>query len=455
MTAMADPIFSLGPCRLKLSRLWYCTFTIIGITLLWPWNCFLSASAYYGQRLAHTPSFVKIYLLTMMTVSTIVSTTYSCYLSQAQRGVDYSQRIRIGLVVTIVVFALMAVSCVSDWFIRMNDGVFLIFLIGMVLVSAMATCLAQNGTMATVNLLSPVYTNAVMVGQAIAGTLAALALILSVLVVGTSPHTAAKNGAHVDKKYGVFVYYITASLISVASIALLALTRYIQTEAQYMNLNMLSEEGSADMGVGTSDDLDNWKPETYNAVPNSANHAFVPFTVLWAKLKLIFMTIFVTFSVTLLFPVFAAVVESVHTDSPSRFFQKSIYIPFIYFVWNLGDLLGRVLCGAANSVFLVSSPTHLIKYAMLRFLFIPLLMTCNIHPSGLVPIVASDTWYILLQFLFGFSNGQLATSCFMVVGDHCDSDDEKKAAGGCTTVFLNMGLAVGSALSYLLVFLIG
>lgn len=452
---MADPIFSLGPCSLTLSRLRYCTFTIIGITLLWPWNCFLSASAYYGQRLAHTPSFVKIYSLTMMTVSTIVSTTYSCYLSQAQRGVDYSQRICIGLVVTIVVFALMAVSCVSDWFIRMNDRVFLTFLMGMVLVSAMATCLAQNGTMATVNLLSQVYTNAVMVGQAIAGTLTALALIVSVLVVGTSPRTAAENGAYVDKNYGVFVYYITASLISVASIALLALTGYIQTEAQYLNLNMLFEEGSADMGVGTSDDLDNWKPGTDDAVPSPANHAFVPFSVLWAKLKLIVMTIFVTFSVSLLFPVFAAVVESVHTDSPSRFFQKSIYIPFIYFVWNLGDLFGRVLCGAANSVFLVSSPTHLINYAMLRFLFIPLLMTCNIHPSGLVPIVASDTWYILLQFLFGFSNGQLATSCFMVVGDHCDSDDEKKAAGGSTTVFLNMGLAVGSALSYLLVFFIG
>ena len=71
---------------------------------------------------------------------------------------------------------------------------------------------------------------------------------------------------------------------------------------------------------------------------------FVPFTVLW-KLNLIVMTIFFTFGITLIFPVFASVVESVHTDSQSRFLNKNIYIPFIYLVWNLGDLLGRVLCG--------------------------------------------------------------------------------------------------------------
>lgn len=52
-----------------------------------------------------------------------------------------------------------------------------------------------------------------------------------------------------------------------------------------------------------------------------------------------------TFGITLIFPVFASVVESVHPDSPYRFFHKNIYIPFIYLIWNLGDLLGRVLCG--------------------------------------------------------------------------------------------------------------
>ena len=78
----------------------------------------------------------------------------------------------------------MAVSCVSDWIIDMNDSAFFTTLMFMVLLSAMATCLAQNGTMAIVNVLGGIYANAVMVGQAVAGVLPACALIISILLVG-------------------------------------------------------------------------------------------------------------------------------------------------------------------------------------------------------------------------------------------------------------------------------
>lgn len=462
----ADPtILAIGPIKFTLSQLQYITFTLIGVALLWPWNCFLSASAYYGERFFHTPSLVKIYSLTMMSVSTIVSTTYSYYLSQAQRGVDYKRRINIGLFATIVVFVLMAISCVSDLFIRLNDYVFFFFLMTMVLVSAMATCLAQNGTMATVNVLGQIYTNAVMVGQAIAGTLPAIALIISILIVGVKQRDVTAevddDDYYVDKNFGVFIYYITASLVSIASIALLALTGFLKSEAQYKALNQLLEEGEGSGLVGEDEiDLQPGKspvvgePGSVLTEPLPPSEVYVPFGVMWAKLKLIVMTIFLTFGVTLIFPVFASIVESVHTESDNLFFHKSIYIPFIYVVWNLGDLLGRVFCGATNSIFLVRDPKHLIVYSLLRFLYIPMFMTCNIHPSGLAPMISSDLWYIFLQFSFGFSNGQLATSCFMVVGDHCDNDDEKKAAGGFTTVFLSTGLAVGSVLSYLLVLVV-
>lgn len=472
-THKPDPtIFRLGPFKLTLSKLQYITFTVIGVALLWPWNCFLSASAYYGERFFHTPSLVKIYSSTMMSVSTIVSTTFSYYLSQAQRGVDYKRRINIGLFATIVVFVLMAISCVSDLFIRLNDYVFFFFLMTMVLVSAMATCLAQNGTMATVNVLGQIYTNAVMVGQAIAGTLPAVALIVSILIVGVKQRDlTAKvedDDYYVEKNFGVFIYYITASLISIASIALLALTGYLKSEAQYKALNQLLEDGE---GNGLIDGEENnavsgaailllgkspaaGEPGSVLTEPLPPSEVYVPFGVMWAKLKLILMTIFLTFGVTLIFPVFASIVESVHTESKNLFFHKSIYIPFIYVVWNLGDLLGRVFCGATNSIFLILDPNHLIIFSLLRFLYIPLFMTCNIHPSGSAPLISSDLWYIFLQFTFGFTNGQLATSCFMVVGDHCDNDDEKKAAGGFTTVFLSTGLAVGSVLSYLLVLVV-
>ncbi|KAK6456675.1 nucleoside transporter-domain-containing protein [Scheffersomyces xylosifermentans] len=440
-----DPVVLKLSKRLKIrySQLKYVTFTIIGIALLWPWNAFLSASAYYADRFGHSPGLIKIYSSTMMSVSTIASTLFNYYLSQAQSGVNYTFRVNLGFWITIGIFVFMAISCVSDLFIRMVDSVFFTLLMGMVLASAMATCLAQNGTMAIVNVLGGIYANAVMVGQAVAGVLPACALIISILLVGDRKGAATDDDYVIEKNYGVFVYYITASLIAIVSIVLLYWTDHYRTESAYRALNQLVEDEP--ITEATEPALE----------PVMTQEKYVPFSLLWSKLKYIVSTIFLTFSITLIFPVFASNIESTHTDSTNKFFRKEIFIPFIYLIWNLGDLLGRILCGFPRLKMLITNPKTLLVYSISRLIFIPLFWTCNIHPYSAAnkssALINSDLWYILLQLLFGISNGQLCTSCFMIVGDYCDNDDEKEAAGGFTTVFLSVGLAVGSVLSYLLV----
>ena len=442
-TVIHDPIiFHIkGIVSIKLSQLKYFTFTIIGIALLWPWNCFLSASAYYGERFINSPSLTKVYSSTMMSVSTITSTLYNLYLSQQQINVNYNFRVQLGFYITIFVFIFMAISCVSTLFIDMNDVVFFSILMVMVFLSAMATCLAQNGTMAIVNVMGGIYANAVMVGQAVAGVLPSCALIISILLVGDK--TLEQH--RVEKNYGVFVYYITASLVCMISLALLYWVTYHKNEVGYQRLNQLM-----DQEIDESTIVD----EQEGVDPVHTQKEFVPFSLLWSKLNKIVMTIFFTFGITLSFPVFASVVESVHSGSSHRFFHKSIYIPFIYLVWNIGDLLGRVLCGYPKLRMLIKNPRTQLIYSLSRLIFIPLFLTCNIHPGKTGPLIKSDLWYILLQLLFGISNGQLCTSAFMVIGDYCDTDDEKEAAGGFTTVFLSTGLAVGSVLSYLLVLVV-
>lgn len=423
----------------RLSQLRYFTFTLIGLALLWPWNCFLSASAYYDDRFKHSPSLVKIYSSTMMSVSLVASAAYNFYLSQVQAGVNYKHRLHIGLVLTILVFLVMAVSCVSDLFIKMPDSFFFLVLMLMVFVSAMATCLAQNGTMALVNVMGGIYANAVMVGQAVAGVLPVCVLIVSIMLVGDKPIPKGEDSySYVEKNFGVFTYYITASLISVGSIALFCWINKFKVENTYSRLNDTLE----------ADSLDECEEGVF-ADPSQKDH--VPFMLLWDKLKYIVLTIFITFCVTLVFPVFALRVESTHYLSSSQIFQKKIYIPIAFLVWNIGDLLGRILCGTKYSI-LIRNPKTLLWYSVARLLFIPLFLTCNIHPEeDHVPIISSDLWYMLLQLLFGLSNGQLSTSSFMTVADNLDTDSEKEAAGGFTSVFVSLGLAIGSLLSYLLV----
>lgn len=439
-----------------LAHLKYLTFTMIGISLLWPWNCFLTASAYYADRFVGSPSLVRVYLSTMMSISTITSTVYNYYLSQLQTGVDYTHRVNLGLLLTIGVFVAMAASCVATVFLDMKDTAFFIGLMLMVFLLAVATCLAQNGTMAIANVMGGIYANAVMVGQAIAGVLPSVALIASILIAGPhlgspanrdTPHDG-YNLEAATANYGVFIYYITASLVSFVSMTLLYWTNFYKAETAYEALTNTLENGDNDTPANSVSILDAYGTDSVT----QSTH--VPFSQLWRKLKLIVLAIFLTFSITLIFPVFASNVESVHTDSKHRFFLKAIFVPFIYLVWNLGDLLGRVLCGFLPG-FVIHSPRQLVIYSLLRLVFIPLFFTCNIHPytaSGqLLALINLDLWYILLQFLFGLLNGQLCTSSFMIVRDYCDDDDEKEAAGGFTTVFLSVGLAFGSVLSYLLV----
>lgn len=447
--AMHDPtVFQISRrFRIKLSQLKYFTFTIIGIALLWPWNCFLSASAFYSERFEHSPQLVRIYSSTMMSVSTITSALYNYYLSQVQVGVNYNHRVNVGFSMTIGVFVIMAFSCVLNVFITMDDYLFFTGLMIMVFISAAATCLAQNGTMATVNVMGSLYANGVMVGQAIAGVLPSSALIISILIVGDKKGDADKENQYMDKNYGVFIYYITASLIAVLSISLLYFTNHYKVENTYKTLNQMVEEQQP---LNSSDDDSEEEPEV-------TQKTYVPFMVLWSKLKLIVLTIFLTFGITLIFPVFASTVESVHKNSDHTLLQRKIFIPFIYLVWNLGDLLGRVCCGKPRMAVLIKNPKVLLMYSIARLIFIPLFLTCNVNSasSGKTnAIINSDIWYILLQFLFGLSNGQLCTSCFMIVGNNCDTDDEKEAAGGFTTVFLSVGLAFGSVFSYLLVLMI-
>jgi equilibrative nucleoside transporter 1/2/3 len=431
-----------------LNQLKYVTFTMIGMLLLWPWNCFLTALAYYAERFAHLPLLARVYLLTMMSILTVALTVFNFYLLQLQTGVDYNHRVNLGLLLTIGVFVLMACTCVLEAFIAMPDKTFFVGLMAMVLVLAMATCVAQNGTMAIANVMGAIYANAVMVGQAVAGVLPSVAMIASVLAVGEKPQGGGGGGGGGGANYGVFVYYITALLVSFVSMTLLYWTNYFKAETAYQVLHERLERGDAAAAAAAAGGTDVDSDEV-----TQQHH--VPFGLLWRKLRLIVLAIFLTFSVTLVFPVFASSVELVHTGAPPRsFYHKSIFVPFVYLVWNLGDLGGRIACGFVPS-FVVRRPRQLVVYSVLRLAFIPLFFTCNLHPytaaGQLSALIESDSWYLLLQFLFGVLNGQLCTLCFMIVRDYCDSDDEKEAAGGFTTVFLSVGLAFGSVLSYLLV----
>ncbi|SCU84756.1 LANO_0C02300g1_1 [Lachancea nothofagi CBS 11611] len=394
----------------KMKNLSYVTFMLIGIALLWPWNCFLSASLYFQHDVFHDDTiYAKIYISTMMSISTISSVAFNFWLSKRQHS--YAERVVRGLVWEVLVFGLLCVFVLVHG--AFPEWLNFVFLMGMVLVSSCGTAMTQNGAMALANVFGPQFSQSVMMGQGIAGVLPSLVLF-AVSFIG-DPRDQSVGG--------IFAYFCTTVVVSASCIVLYRAS-----------------------GIGRADKHKLLGGETNN---NEADDT-VSFSILYQKLKFLVLSIFTTFVVTLLFPVFAA-----NTFVAGLPMHNSQYIPFIFTVWNLGDLYGRAISGYPFFQSAKFTPYKTFLYSISRIGLVPLFFCFNLNDSMKPSTsVLSDFGYIILQFVFGLTNGNVLSVCFMKVSPQLGSDKERRAAGGFTNIFLSSGLAFGSLLSYVFVYIV-
>ncbi|CDO94950.1 unnamed protein product [Kluyveromyces dobzhanskii CBS 2104] len=342
----------------------------------------------------------------MMTVSTLSSVFANVILSKIQH--HYTERIVSGLFFEIVVFtSLCGVVLFHQWLSHLLSFVLIMLL---VLISSVATACSQTGVMAMANVFGAEYNYAVMVGQAVAGVLPSLVLFIVSVFNQQREQTAT----------GINLYFLTTSIMSFASIV-----AYRRSDIPAVGGEMTQRNSE--------------EPKVY-----------VPFNVLFLKLKYLVLSIFVTFCVTLIFPVFASNTYVVNLP-----LKNSEYIPFIFLLWNIGDLIGRLIADHTfNSRWF--TPRKILIFSLLRVPMVAVFFLFNVrdirkHSQAGVFL---DLSYSFWQFLFGLTNGLLISCSFMNVGRVLDTEEERKAAGGVTNVFLSTGLASGSVLSYLFAFII-
>jgi equilibrative nucleoside transporter 1/2/3 len=132
-------------------------------------------------------------------------------------------------------------------------------------------------------------------------------------------------------------------------------------------------------------------------------------------------------------------------NSAPRLFQPATFIPLGFLFWNVGDLLGR-MGPALPAIRLTAYPKVLFLLSVARVVFIPLYLMCNVGGKGAA--VTSDFFYlVIVQLLFGVTNGYLGSSCMMGFVEWVDAE-EAEAAGGFMSLCLVGGLTVGSFMSF-------
>lgn len=419
---------------------------------------FLAASPYFQHRFSASPDLLRAFPPTLLSVSCVTNLVSMGVLTKLQSNANYPFRIILSLLLNIAAFTLLAISTVT--FRDISPGGYFAFLMIMVFTSSFATGLSQNGVFAYVTGFGVgEYVQAIMTGQAIAGVLPPIAQIVSVLSVppaktqegepvGPVPHESGKSA---------FAYFLTATAVS--TLALLAFLLLLRLESNaplgkaplFSNGSPLAEDASSTTVNHNDEDEDNNDNDNDDdeADKDHLLRKSVPLWPLFLKLRYLALAVFLTFAITMFFPVYTQKISSTHTSEPPppRLLQTACFIPLAFLFWNTGDLLGRLLTLIPSLASITKYPLLLFILSILRVVWIPLYLLCNIHDNG-GAIVPSDFFYlVIVQFLFGVSNGYLGSCCMMGAGEWVE-DEEREAAGGFMGLCLVGGLTVGSLASF-------
>ncbi|XP_054846167.1 equilibrative nucleoside transporter 2 [Eublepharis macularius] len=158
------------------------------------------------------------------------------------------------------------------------------------------------------------------------------------------------------------------------------------------------------------------------------------------------LCIVLVFSVTL--SVFPAMTASVASVSENKTWSKFFTPVCCFLLFNVMDWLGR----SATSYFLWPEKSlPLLPVAVgLRLLLVPLLLLCNIPQRSYLPVLFhQDAWFVLFMVVFSLSNGYFV-SLTMCLAPKQVKPHESELAGAIMTFFLALGLSCGAGLSFIL-----
>jgi equilibrative nucleoside transporter 1/2/3 len=402
---------------------------------------FLAAAPYFAHRFRSNAWLLKHFQSAEVSVSCFMNLTSMIALSKLQKNASYPRRIIMSLSIYMICFVFLSISTLF----HTSAGVYFGFLMAVILFASLSTGLIQNGLFAYVTGFGRAeYTQAIMAGQAIAGVLPPLAQIIAVLAVPTKDSTHETEGPPdpSENPWSAFAYFTAATAVSIISLFafIYLLRRRGSLSLSDSKINGVAKttangtsEGSAINGNPPAESEDYDPP--FEEPPQDS----ILLTTLFRKLPFLSLAVFICFGLTMVFPVFTVSIQSVNST------PGDVFIPAAFLVWNLGDLLGRLIT-LYPTINLTHYPFALFCFAMSRFIFIPLYMLCNIGGNGAV--VKSDIFYlVVVQLPFGMTSGYIGSNCMMAIPEWV-KEDEREAAGGYMGLCLVAGLTAGSLLSF-------
>ncbi|CAL8359417.1 unnamed protein product [Boreogadus saida] len=423
----------------------YISFFLMGIGSLLPWNLFITAKHYWMYKLSnHTAGrearsdlidYFESYLSIASTVPSVLCLILNFLLVNR---VSPRTRVLSSLGVILLLFVLTTVLVEVDVSERRRE--FFAGTLATVAVVSGASNLFTGSVFGISGLFPMRISQALISGQAMGGTLTAVAAILD--LAATEEVTAS-----------ALAYFLTADVFIIICIVTYLLLPRLAYARHYMSLAKCSGPSPPSGGTpgGPSPPSVGTPGGPSPASSSSGSVSVPPLLPILRKVWVLGLSVFYVFSVSIMvFPALSSGIQSVDKDSGSPW-TNTYFVPLSSFLlYQTADFCGR----QATAWLQVPGPTSRVLPALVlcRTLLLPLFMFCNYQPRDHLRTVLfdNDLYPIAFNCLLGLSNGYLGTLP-MIYGPKVVPRELAEATGVVMSFFLTLGLAVGSAFSVVIV----
>uniref|UniRef100_A0A0B7AUL4 Equilibrative nucleoside transporter 1 n=3 Tax=Arion vulgaris TaxID=1028688 RepID=A0A0B7AUL4_9EUPU len=394
----------------------YILMMIHGIAVLIPWNMFINAKDYFenykldnGNRSSTTLLDYKTNFMSYIGMAS----QYPCFIMNfinlfiQCKGNTVGLRILASIIVTVIMFVvtvILAVTDTSSW----SEEFFWITIISAVVINA-AVGLYQNSIFGIVAVLPMKYTNAVIFGNNISGTLVA---VTNIIVLVFSP----------SKKTSAIYCFLVAIVILVVAFDAYFITSRCKFYRHYLELSELEKLQYQKSSVGR-------KP-SYKMLFQSYGRVF-------KKIYHLLFGVWFSFFVTLaLFPAVMSDVKPLTVQLSGEYWTAI----FCFLCYNLFATFGNL-----TTEFIQWPKARWINIiVVLRLCFAPIMILGNFRPElrNLPVYLPYDSVFIVSAILFSFTSGY-CSSLVMMYAPKCVAPNDSANAGMVMALFLVFGVLCG------------
>lgn len=423
---LLDPKPDLDTAPKDTKNIVYYTFVLHGIGVLMAWNMFITAKAYFVDYKLAIPKLTSnetnlehispdttvenyranflSYLGLAAQIPNVISNAINLF-SQSKSG-NMIFRITAMILVEIVICVLtlsFAITESTEW-----PGVFFYITMVSVVVMNSASGVYQSAIYGVVGKLPMSYSNAVMLGANLSGTLISIVDIVSHAIAG-------------DPKTSALLYFIGTLAILIACLVtfnVLPLNKF------YKHFDRLAQESSGIKVI-----------EPTVSFTQKLTDYWDVFKQIWPQCLNVFMVFFVTLAI---FPAVHANIESAGQMEYLGYYFTPVTC---FLLFNATAMIGNMI----TSLVIYPGPKALYIPVFARLFFMPFFLLCRYKPvSRQWPILFDNDYvYVVGGALLGLSSGYYS-SLSMMYAPRCVSDPSKAGlASMMASFFLMLGLFFG------------